>query len=57
MGTFKMQFNDHFPAEKSSEFPETVSDPMQVDEIILSVLVAVAGIMVVALDLLAWGVF
>jgi hypothetical protein len=49
-----MQFNDHFPAEEPSEFPATVSEPMQADDIILSVLVALAGVMVVALNLLAW---
>lgn len=48
-----MQFNDHFPAEEPS-VSATVSEPMQVDEIILSVLVALAGVMVVALNLLAW---
>jgi hypothetical protein len=49
-----MQLHDHFPAEEPSEFPATVSEPMRVDEIILSALVALAAIMMVALNLLAW---
>jgi hypothetical protein len=49
-----MQFHDPIPAEEPSKFPATVSEPMQVDEIILSALVALAAMMVVALNLLAW---